>query len=70
MDGKNEKNNADAFKLSDEELELVSGGKNSQQQAGLPCPQCGGFIPINITTLLCNPSVVCPHCNIKLHLSK
>ena len=69
MDGKDE-NDAVVYMLTDEDLELVSGGRNSQQQTGISCPQCGGFIHVDITTLLYKSNIMCPSCDLKICINK
>jgi len=68
----NEPNNEKVYTLTDEDMALISGGNDtlrtvSQERVpGIPCPQCGKFIPLSIQTLMTSPDVVCPHCHTKL----
>lgn len=72
----NEMNNARAYTLTDEDMALVSGGKDAPQTAsqeretGIACPICKKFIPLSIQMLMTSPAVECPHCHLKLVIQK
>ncbi len=72
----NDKNDAVTYKLSEEELALASGGKmqhweeDRQKPTGIPCPNCGKFIPTTITELLTQGYLRCPYCLMKIKIDK
>lgn len=37
---------------------------------GLPCPVCGGFIPVSITELLTAQGLKCPSCGLPLEIDR
>ena len=76
MNNASEPNNEKVYTLTDEDMALISGGNDtprtvSQERVpGMPCPQCGKFIPLSILTLTTGSHVVCPHCLLKLVIQK
>lgn len=40
------------------------------QPTGMGCPQCKGFIPINIIQLLTSNFICCPKCGLKLTIDR
>ena len=46
---------------------------NNQRQGqtpGMPCPQCGQFIPTTVTELLVSSSLYCPYCGLRLSIDR
>ena len=52
------------------ELESAAGGAASRL-SGLPCPQCGGFIPVSMEQLTTTMTELlpCPHCGFELKIN-
>lgn len=61
-------NEADAYTLTDEELEGVSGGEGEYKGQGMPCPRCKWLIHIDVTELLERRIIDCPHCGLRINV--
>ncbi len=64
----NEKNNENVCKLTDEELELASGGRirravEVHQASGMHCPNCGTSIERGVIFRLAGGHMTCPNCH-------
>lgn len=44
--------------------------QHTKQASGFNCPSCKGFIPISVTELIKNNSVVCPICKLQLSINR
>ena len=52
--------------------------QQAQRPSGMPCPQCGGFIPVSMqqiiadSSILCphDSSILCPHCGLRLNINQ
>jgi transcription elongation factor Elf1 len=43
---------------------------NAQRPSGFECPVCKGFIPVSITDLIQNKTLVCPICALQLEINQ
>ena len=69
MSNKNENNESKVYTLTDEELDLVSGGIGDDQppvRSAMPCPRCQGNIPIDINELVKSDMLICPYCMLRI----
>lgn len=41
-----------------------------QRISGMPCPECGGFIPISMYQIIASSSIFCPNCGLRLEINK
>ena len=55
--------------INPEEFEQVTGGAASRP-SGMPCPECGGFIPVTMEQVTTQGSILCPHCGLKLNFNQ
>ena len=44
--------------------------QQAQRPSGMPCPQCGGFIPVSMQQIITDPSILCPHCGLRLNINQ
>ena len=44
--------------------------QQSQRPSGMPCPQCGGFIPVSMQQIITDSSILCPHCGLAIDALK
>ncbi|MBQ5494972.1 MAG: hypothetical protein IIT76_07185 [Prevotella sp.] len=44
--------------------------QQAQRPSGLPCPQCGGFIPVSMQQIITDSSILCPHCGLRLNINQ
>lgn len=42
----------------------------SQHMSGVPCPNCGNFIPISMQQILFSNSICCPICGLSINIDK
>ena len=52
-----------------EDLEGVAGGVSANRPTGMPCPQCGGFIPTSMEQIMIEHVIECPHCGLRLRIN-
>jgi len=43
--------------------------QQAQRPSGMPCPQCGGFIPVSMQQIIADSSILCPHCGLRLNIN-
>lgn len=43
---------------------------SSQHMPGMPCPNCGNFIPTSIQQILFSSSLYCPTCGLRINIDK
>lgn len=43
---------------------------SSQHMPGIPCPNCGNFIPTSIQQILFSNSICCPICGLSININK
>ena len=43
---------------------------SSQHMPGMPCPNCGNFIPTSIQQILFSGSLFCPTCGLRINIDK
>jgi len=43
---------------------------SSQHMPGMPCPNCGNFIPTSIQQILFSKSLYCPICGLSINIDK
>ena len=43
--------------------------QQAQRPSGMPCPQCGGFIPVSMQQIITDPAILCPHCGLRLNIN-
>ena len=43
---------------------------SSQHMPGMPCPNCGNFIPTSIQQILFSSSLYCPICGLSINIDK
>lgn len=43
---------------------------SSQHMPGIPCPNCGNFIPTSIQQILFSKSLYCPTCGLRINIDK
>ena len=43
---------------------------SSQHMPGMPCPNCGNFIPISIQQILFSKCLYCPICGFSINIDK
>jgi len=55
--------------LSLDDLEQVAGGTGATRPTGMPCPQCGGFIPTSMEQIMTEHVIECPHCGLRLRIN-
>lgn len=49
--------------LNPDELNNVTGGEgDGYRMPGVPCPQCGGYVPVSEAMILYADSFSCPSC--------
>ena len=44
--------------------------QQAQRSSGMPCPQCGGFIPVSMQQIIADSSILCPHCGLRLNINQ
>ena len=44
--------------------------KKHNRISGMPCPNCGGYIPISIHQIISSIAIYCPNCGLKLDINK
>lgn len=44
--------------------------QQAQRPSGMPCPQCGGFIPVSMQQIITDSSILCPHCGLRLNINQ
>ena len=44
--------------------------QQAQRPSGMPCPQCGGFIPVSMQQIIADSSILCPHCGLRLYINQ
>ena len=44
--------------------------QQTQRPCGMPCPQCGDFIPLSMQQIISDSSITCPHCGLCLNINK
>ena len=44
--------------------------QQAQRPSGMPCPQCGGFIPVSMQQIIADSSILCPHCGLRLNINQ
>ena len=49
---------------------VVSQPSAAPQPHGMSCPICQGFIPIDISQLLHEGAITCPHCGLSLTINR
>ena len=49
---------------------LVGVTQQAQRPSGMPCPQCGGFIPVSMQQIITDSSILCPHCGLRLNINQ
>lgn len=43
--------------------------QQAQRASGMPCPQCGQFIPVSMQQIIMEPYIICPHCSLQLNIN-
>jgi predicted RNA-binding Zn-ribbon protein involved in translation (DUF1610 family) len=52
-------------------METIQNNKDNQQRMpGMPCPNCGNFIPTSIQQILFSNSLFCPSCGLRINIDK
>ena len=44
--------------------------QQAQRISGMPCPKCGGFIPISMFQIIADAAIICPHCGLRLSINR
>ena len=44
--------------------------RQQMRPSGMPCPQCGGFIPVSMQQIIADSSILCPHCGLRLNINQ
>lgn len=44
--------------------------QQAQRPSGMPCPQCGGFIPVSMQQIITDSSILCPNCGLRLNINQ
>ena len=55
--------------LNLDNLEQITGGASSRP-SGMPCPTCGGFIPVTMQEIITASCIHCPSCGITLNINQ